>query len=75
MTTSNTAIEKPTMKDLRRRFPTVFGKQCKPLRVGIFEDLVAAFGANVSRPRLSGLLKSHTNSRPYLEAIIRGGPR
>lgn len=69
-----TAVE-PTMRDLRQRFPAVFGRYDKPLKLGIFADVVAAFGPQVSPRRLQGLITGHTSRRAYLAAIAKGGAR
>jgi ProP effector len=66
---------KLSVKDLRKRYPEVFGKAIRPLRVGILQDLVAIHGDRVTRHTLYALLAPYTNSPAYLAAVVRGGPR
>lgn len=64
-----------TTKDLRRLHPEVFGTLTRPLRIGIFDDLLAAYPGQLSRKLLFAFLGAHTARQTYLESLAAGGPR
>lgn len=55
--------------------PAVFSKPCKPLRIGVFDDLVRAHDAQISKKALCKFMSIHTSYRGYLMAVASGGPR
>lgn len=63
------------VRDLMLLYPGVFGAAVRPLKVGIFNDLLAAHEGCVKRHTIHALLASHTSQAVYLVAIINGGAR
>lgn len=62
-------------RKLRAQFPAVFGPIPKPLRVGIYNDILGNLGTTDATKALRGFLALHTRSRTYLETVARGGAR
>lgn len=62
-------------RQLRAQYPAVFGPLPKPLRVGIYNDILGILGTTAAAKALRGFLGLHTRTRAYLEAIARGGAR
>lgn len=65
----------PTLAALFELYPQVFGVRVLPLKVGIFEDLVAAHPDRLKPEELKVALGQHTRSNRYLEAVAGGLPR
>ena len=62
----------PTLAALFELYPDVFGVRVLPLKVGIFEDLVAAQPDKLKPEELKVALGQHTRSNRYLEAVASG---
>ncbi|TFY98872.1 ProQ/FinO family protein [Ramlibacter humi] len=62
----------PTLAALFELYPDVFGVRVLPLKVGIFEDLVAAQPEKLKPEELKVALGQHTRSNRYLEAVASG---
>src|SRR5262245_4511237 len=75
---SNEIDVKSIIKQLVERYPKAFfmlGKDRKPLKVGIFHDIVADLGEAMSESELSLALGSYTNNSGYLSALKDGADR
>lgn len=56
-------------------YPALFGEHPKPLKRGIFEDLLALHGETLSAEAIKAALALHTRSTRYLNAVAGGQPR
>ena len=65
----------PLLQKLFELYPRLFGARFLPLKVGIFEDLVAAHPEALPAPELKVALGLHTRSTRYIEAVASGLPR
>jgi sRNA-binding protein len=65
----------PLLHKLFELYPRLFGARFLPLKVGIFEDLVAAHPEALPAPELKVALGLHTRSTRYIEAVASGLPR
>lgn len=65
----------PLLDRLAQWHPALFGESLKPLKRGIFEDLLAAHGDAVAEADLKAALALHTRSTRYLSAVASGAPR
>jgi hypothetical protein len=64
----------PLQQQLAQWHPQVFGPRPMPLKVGIFEDLLALH-PELAREELKAALAQHARSTPYLESIAAGEQR
>jgi ProP effector len=55
--------------------PELFGDEPRPLKRGIYEDLMAAHGEALSAEELKAALALHTRSTRYLNVLASGQPR
>jgi hypothetical protein len=65
-------LEAELLPILVKTFPRAFfpsGRGCRPLRVGIFEDLDAVLPANIDRARLKASLGIYTGQPSYLREL------
>lgn len=65
----------PLLERLAALYPRLFGEAPAPLKRGIFEDLLAAHGADLEPEALKAALALHTRSTRYLSAMASGQPR
>lgn len=65
----------PLLQRLWQLHPQLFGARFLPLKVGIFEDLMARHPGAFSQDELKQALAQHVRSTRYLEAVARGEPR
>jgi hypothetical protein len=65
----------PLLLQLADLHPRLFGPQPRPLKLGIFEDLVAAHGEALVPAELKLALGQHVRSSRYLKAVAEGHPR
>lgn len=65
----------PLLELLAQRYPHLFGAQFLPLKRGIFHDITAALGSEVSADDLKLALAQHTRSTRYLSAMASGAQR
>ena len=66
---------KPVLPVLEKLFelqPQLFGAQFKPLKIGIFEDLLARHPEAFQRADLKSALGLHARSTAYLESVASG---
>ena len=65
----------PVLEQLGRDYPALFGATVQPLKRGIFQDLLAAYGDAVDKAALKTALAIHTRSIRYLQAVASGAAR
>ena len=65
----------PVLHTLFELYPRLFGARFLPLKLGVFEDLVAAHPDRLKPEELKVALGLHTRSTRYLEAVAAGLPR
>ena len=66
---------RPVLDRLAQFHPQLFGARFLPLKLGIFEDLMAAHPEAFTRQELKAALGVHARSTRYLEAVASGTPR
>lgn len=64
----------PLLEQLAAWHPAVFGPVARPLKRGIFHDLMRLH-PELSAPELKAALALHTRSTRYLRAVASGAPR
>lgn len=62
----------PLLHKLFDLYPRLFGARFLPLKIGIFQDLVAAHPDALPAPELKVALGLHTRSTRYIEAVASG---
>lgn len=62
----------PVLDKLFELHPQLFGAQFKPLKIGIFEDLLARHPDAFQREELKAALGLHARSTAYLECVAAG---
>ncbi|MCM3563020.1 ProQ/FinO family protein [Hydrogenophaga intermedia] len=65
----------PLLVQLGEWHPELFGDEPRPLKRGIYEDLMAAHGEALSAEELKAALALHTRSTRYLNVLASGQPR
>ena len=65
----------PLLLKLGDLYPRLFGARFLPLKIGIFQDLVAAQPEALPAADLKVALGLHTRSTRYIEAVASGLPR
>jgi ProP effector len=65
----------PTLEKLAALYPVLFGAEFRPLKRGIFQDLLEAHPEQFERDTLKAALSVHTRSTRYLSAVASGMPR
>ncbi|GAB3361746.1 MULTISPECIES: ProQ/FINO family protein [Giesbergeria] len=65
----------PTLQKLAELYPQLFGAVFRPLKRGIFQDMVAAHPDLFEREALKQALGLHTRSTRYLQSVATGQPR
>lgn len=65
----------PTLQKLAELYPQLFGAVFRPLKRGIFQDLVAAHPDLFEREALKQALGLHTRSTRYLQSVAAGQQR
>ncbi len=65
----------PLLQRLWELHPRLFGARFRPLKLGVFEDLVAAHGETLDPAELKAALGQHVRSSRYLQAVAEGQPR
>lgn len=62
----------PLLHKLYELYPRLFGARFLPLKIGVFEELVAAHPDVLPAPELKVALGLHTRSTRYIEAVASG---
>ncbi|WP_291009955.1 ProQ/FinO family protein [Hydrogenophaga sp.] len=65
----------PLLDQLATLYPALFGENLRPLKRGIFEDLLAAHPEVLTRDELKAALAQHARSSRYLTVVASGQPR
>jgi sRNA-binding protein len=65
----------PLLHKLFELYPRLFGARFLPLKLGVFEELVAAHPQALPAAELKVALGLHTRSTRYIEALASGLPR
>jgi len=65
----------PVLEQLAALYPHLFGATFRPLKRGIFQDLLAAHPDTFEREALKAALSIHTRSTRYLSAVSTGQQR
>ena len=65
----------PVLEKLFELYPKLFGAEFLPLKLGIFQDLLAAHPEQLERASLKAALGLHTRSTRYLQSVAAGRPR
>jgi ProP effector len=65
----------PLLQKLFELYPRLFGARFLPLKLGVFQDLVAAHPEALPAAELKVALGLHTRSTRYIEAVASGLPR
>ena len=65
----------PVLEQLAGLYPVLFGEVLRPLKRGIFQDLLAAHPDVLDKDGLKAALALHTRSTRYLSAVASGTPR
>ncbi len=67
--------QNPVLAQLATLYPVLFGETPKPLKRGIYEDLLAAQPGVLEAESLKAALAQHARSSRYLTVIASGQPR
>lgn len=65
----------PVLEKLFALYPLLFGAEFLPLKLGIFQELLAAHPADFERDTLKQALGLHTRSARYLQSVAAGKMR
>ena len=65
----------PVLEKLFELYPHLFGAKFLPLKLGIFQELLAAHPEQFQRDSLKAALGVHTRSMRYLQSIAAGNKR
>jgi hypothetical protein len=65
----------PVLEKLFELYPHLFGAEFLPLKLGIFQELLAAHPEHFQRDTLKLALGSHTRSARYLQSVAAGNKR
>ena len=72
---SRTLSVQPVLEKLFELYPHLFGAEFLPLKLGIFQELLALHPEHFSRDTLKAALGVHTRSTRYLQCVAAGKPR
>lgn len=65
----------PVLEKLFELYPQLFGAEFLPLKLGIFQELLAQHPEQLERASLKTALSVHTRSTPYLQSVAAGKQR
>jgi len=68
------ASAQPVLEKLFELYPKLFGQHFLPLKLGVFQELMAAHPDTFKRDELKLALGVHTRSTRYLQAVASGLP-
>ena len=69
------ASVQPVLEKLFELYPHLFGERFLPLKLGIFQELLAAHPEDFKRESLKAALGVHTRSTRYLQSVAAGQKR
>jgi len=70
-----TRAVQPVLEKLFALYPHLFGAEFLPLKLGIFQELLAKHPEHFQRDSLKAALGVHTRSTRYLQCVAAGKPR
>ena len=65
----------PVLEKLFELYPHLFGAEFLPLKLGVFQELLANHPEHFERDSLKAALSMHTRSARYLQSVASGNPR
>ncbi len=65
----------PVLETLFELYPRLFGAEFLPLKLGVFQELLARHPDRLERNSLKAALGVHTRSTAYLQSVAAGKPR
>ncbi len=65
----------PVLERLFALYPKLFGAKFLPLKLGVFQDLLARHPEDFKKDELKIAMGQHARSTPYLESVAAGLPR
>lgn len=65
----------PVLEQLFTLYPQLFGAEFLPLKLGVFQELLAKHPDTFQRDSLKAALSVHTRSSRYLQSVAAGKPR
>ena len=65
----------PVLERLFELYPALFGAQFLPLKLGVFQDLLARHPDDFKKDELKLAMGQHARSTRYLESVADGRPR
>jgi ProP effector len=65
----------PVLERLFELYPKLFGAKFLPLKLGVFQDLLARHPDDFKKDELKVAMGQHARSTPYLESVAAGLPR
>jgi ProP effector len=68
-------IASPVLEKLFELYPHLFGAQFLPLKLGVFQDLLARHPEDFKKDELKLAMGQHARSTRYLESVAAGHPR
>jgi uncharacterized protein YeaC (DUF1315 family) len=68
-------VVQPVLEKLFELYPHLFGQRFLPLKLGIFQELLARHPDDFKRDSLKAALGVHTRSAPYLQSVAAGQKR
>jgi ProP effector len=72
---ASAASVQPVLEKLFELYPHLFGAQFLPLKLGVFQELMAAHPDQFERETLKLALGQHTRSTRYLQSVAAGNKR
>jgi sRNA-binding protein len=72
---SRMATVQPVLEKLFELYPHLFGATFLPLKLGVFQELLANHPETFQRDSLKAALGVHTRSTRYLQSVASGQPR
>jgi hypothetical protein len=65
----------PVLEKLFELYPHLFGAEFLPLKLGVFQELLASHPEHFARDTLKAALGTHTRSTRYLQSVAAGKQR
>jgi sRNA-binding protein len=68
-------VAQPVLEKLFELYPHLFGAEFLPLKLGVFQELLASHPEHFARDTLKAALGTHTRSTRYLQSVAAGKQR
>ncbi|MFN3571816.1 MAG: ProQ/FINO family protein, partial [Polaromonas sp.] len=65
----------PVLERLFELYPKLFGAKFLPLKLGVFQELLARHPEDFKKDELKIAMGQHARSTPYLDSVAAGLPR